>query len=108
MQQLDDIFTVIFEVHKEYNSILRSDAQETDEEWFDDVELKLFAFKQKIHNWMKDAEAEKKAAGISRVSNVSAGRRPSSVRSTRKYSIKIKQQTVNKLKQQIFKRRQST
>ena len=28
----------MFEVHKEYNSTLLPDAQQTDEEWFDDVE----------------------------------------------------------------------
>ena len=38
MQQLDNIFNVMFEVHKEYNSTLLPDAQQTDEEWFDDVE----------------------------------------------------------------------
>ena len=37
MQQLDEIFKMMFEVHKEYNSMLQPDAQETDEEWFDDV-----------------------------------------------------------------------
>ena len=86
MQQLDDIFKMMFEVHKEYNSMLQLDAQETDEEWFDDVEHNLYAFKQKIHNWMKDAEAERKADVSSRLSDVSVGRRRSSVRSISKYS----------------------
>ena len=69
MQQLDDIFKMMFEVHKE------TDAQETDEEWFDEVEHNLCAFKQKIHNWLKDAEAERRAAVSSRLSDVSVGRR---------------------------------
>ena len=86
MQQLDDIFKMMFEVHQEYNSMLQPDAQETDEEWFDDVEHNLCAFKQKIHNWMKDAEAERKGSVSSRLSDVSAGRRTSSVRSISKYS----------------------
>ena len=49
MQQFDDIFKIMFEVHKEYSSVLQPDAQET-EEWFDDVEHNLCVFKQKIHN----------------------------------------------------------
>ena len=32
MQQLDDIFKMIFEVRKEYNSMLQPDAKETDGE----------------------------------------------------------------------------
>ena len=61
MQQLDDIFEMMFEVLQKYNSVLQPDSQQTDEEWFDDVEHNLCAFKQKIHYWMKDAEAERKA-----------------------------------------------
>ena len=49
-------------------------------------EHNLCAFKQKIHNWIKDAEAERKAAVSYRLSDVSAGRRTSSVRSISKYS----------------------
>ena len=45
MQQLDEIFKMMLEVHQEYNSMLQSDAQETDEEWFDDIEQNLCAFK---------------------------------------------------------------
>ena len=66
--------------------MLQPDAQETDEKQFDDVEHNLCAFKQKIHNWMKDAEVEKKAAVSSRLSDMSAGRRTSSFRSISKYS----------------------
>ena len=86
MQQFDGIFRMMFEVHKEYNSVLQPDKLEIDEEWFDDVEHSLCAFKHKIDNWMKDAEAEKKAAANSGLSDVSTGRRTSSVRSISKYS----------------------
>ena len=60
--------------------MLQPDAQETDEAWFDDVEHNLCAFKHKIHNWMKDAKTERRAAVSSRLSDVSVGRRGSSVR----------------------------
>ena len=52
---------------------------------------------------MKNAEAERKAAASSRLSDVSVGRRALSARSIKQIFIKIKQQTVNKLKPQIFK-----
>ena len=45
VQQLVDIFKMMFEVYKEYNSMLQSDVQEADEDWFDDVEQNLCAFK---------------------------------------------------------------
>ena len=85
MQQFDDIFKIMFEVHKEYSSVLQPDAQET-EEWFDDVEHNLCVFKQKIHNRIKDVEVDRKAAVSSKLSDVSAGRTASSVRLISKYS----------------------
>ena len=45
MQQLDDIFKMMFEVHKENTLMLQPDAQETDKEWFGYVEGNLCAFK---------------------------------------------------------------
>ena len=84
VQQLVDIFKMMFEVYKEYNSMLQSDVQEADEDWFDDVEQNLCAFKQKIHNWMNDGE--RKVAVSSRLSDVSVEKKTSSVRSISKYS----------------------
>ena len=49
------------EVHKEYNSLLPLEIQEQDEEWFDDVDEDLLSFKNKIHNWIKDTELERRA-----------------------------------------------
>ena len=63
----------MFERHKECNSVLQLDVQETDEEWFDVADHNLSAFKQKTDNWMKDAEAERKEAVCSRLSDVSVG-----------------------------------
>ena len=86
MQQLDYIFKTMFEVHNEYYSILQPDAQETNDEWLEEIEHNLCAFRQKIHNWMKDAEADRKAAISSRLSDVSARRTASTIRSISKYS----------------------
>ena len=45
--------------------MLQADANEKDEEWFNDAEHNQCAFKQKIHNWMKDAEVERKGKQLS-------------------------------------------
>ena len=34
--------------------------QEQDEDWFDDIDEKMMSFKNKIHNWIMDAEHEGK------------------------------------------------
>ena len=34
--------------------------QEQDEDWFDGIDEKMMSFKNKIHNWIRDAEHEKK------------------------------------------------
>ena len=47
MQQLDDIFKVMLDVQKEYNSLLPAEEQEGDEEWFDEVDHNICIFKQK-------------------------------------------------------------
>ena len=32
-----------------------------DEEWFDDLDHNICSFKQRVHSWIKDAEAERQA-----------------------------------------------
>ena len=61
MIQIDDKFKMLMEVHKEYNSLLPLEIQEQDEEWFDDVDEDLLSFKNKILNWIKDTELERRA-----------------------------------------------
>ena len=34
--------------------------QEQDEDWFDGIDEKMMSFKNKIHNWIRDAEHERK------------------------------------------------
>ena len=34
--------------------------EEHDEDWFDDIDEKKISFKNMIHNWIKDAEHERK------------------------------------------------
>ena len=60
MLQIDDMFKQMMEVHKEYNSLLPLEVQE-DDKWFDDIDADMLVFKQKIHNWIKEAEQERDA-----------------------------------------------
>ena len=61
LQQSDNIFRLMLDLQKSYNSLLPPAEQERDEEWFDDLDHNICLFKQKIHCWIKDAEAERHA-----------------------------------------------
>ena len=61
MLQIDDMFKQIMDVHKRYNSMLPLEAQEDDEKWFDDIDANMLVFKQKIHNWIREAEHDRDA-----------------------------------------------
>ena len=84
MKQTDDKFKMLMEVHKEYNSLLILEMQEQDEESFDDVDENMLSLKNKIHNWIKDAELERRTTmkqricSRSKVSKRSVSRKSSS------------------------------
>ena len=61
MLQIDDMFKQVMDVHKEYNSLLPLEAQEGDKKWFDDIDADRLVFKQKIHNWIREAEHDRDA-----------------------------------------------
>ena len=61
MTQIDDKYKMLMEVHKEYYSFLPLEVQQQCEEWFDGVNEDMLPFKNKIHNWIKDAELERRA-----------------------------------------------
>ena len=54
------MFKMLVEVHRDYNSLLPVEMQEQGEDWFDDIDEKMMSFKNKIHNWIRDAEHERK------------------------------------------------
>ena len=86
IQHLDDIFKVILDVQKEYNSLLPTEEQEKDEEWFDEADHNICIFKQKILCWIKDAELQRNKDLSSRRSHVSGGSRRSSSKHSSKPS----------------------
>ena len=46
LQQLNDMFKMLVEIHEELENI---DEQYTDELWFEDIDQKLFSFMCKVH-----------------------------------------------------------
>ena len=60
MLQIGGVFKMLIEVHREYNSLLPLEMQEQDEDWFTDIDEKMMSLKNKIHNWIRDAEHERK------------------------------------------------
>ena len=93
MLQIDDMFKQVMNVHKEYNSLLPLEAQEGDKKWFDDIDADMLVFKQKIHNWIREAEHDRdaelkekasvKSKRSSKSSSKSSSSRSSSTRSSR-------------------------
>ena len=88
-----DMFKQLMDVHKEYNFLLPLEAQEDDKKWFDDIDADMLVFKQKIHNWIREAEHDRdaelkekasvKSKRSSKSSSKSSSSRSSSTRSSR-------------------------
>ena len=62
MLQVDDLFKMMTEVHKEYNALLSVEQQGKGEDWFDVIDISMLQFKQKIHGWIRDVNRERDAA----------------------------------------------
>ena len=60
MLQINGVFKMLTEVHREYNSLLPLEVQEQEGDWFDDIDEKIMSFKNKIHKRIRDAEHERK------------------------------------------------
>ena len=91
LRQFDDIFRMMLDLQKSYNSLLPPAEQQRDEEWFDDLDDNVCSFRQSVHNWVKDAEAERQAQLSSKqsVSTIASSRSRSSGRSSSKASSKL-------------------
>ena len=51
-------------MHQEYCSLLENDEKLADEEWFEEVDERVFTFKHKVYNWLKEAETERSAKKV--------------------------------------------
>ena len=56
--QYDKISKLIIENHEEHCKILKPEEQSNEEDHFEDVNQRVFIFKHKVRNWLKDAQDE--------------------------------------------------
>ena len=47
------MFKILVDIYEEFEQIGKDYA---DDIWFDDIDQKVFSFKYKVHNWMKEEE----------------------------------------------------
>ena len=71
LTQLNDMFRMVVEIHEEQEGI---DEEYDDEIWFDDMNQKIFSFKHKVHNWLKEGEKLRKSDQVSRCSSKSSSK----------------------------------
>ena len=83
MLQVDDLFKMVTEVHKEYNALLPVEQQDKDEDWLEEIDASMLQFKQKIHGWIRNVERERDAAMEAKSKRSNVSRSVSSKRSSR-------------------------
>ena len=66
---MNDMFKILVDIHEEFEQI---DKEYTDDIWFDDTDQKVFPFRHKVHNWLKEEEKEHKRDHSSRSSTRSS------------------------------------
>ena len=59
------MFRMLVEIHEKQEKI---DEEYDDETWFDDLDQKIFSFKHKVYNWLKEGEKLRKSDQVSRCS----------------------------------------
>ena len=83
LQQLNDKFKTLIEIHEELENI---DEQYTDELWLEDIDQKVFSFKHRVHSWLREAEkqdkSERSSKSSSKLSTKSSSSRSSKSSST--------------------------
>ena len=65
LQQLNDMFKMLVEIHEELENIHN---QYTDELWFEDIDQKVSFFRLKVHNWLREVEKQDKSRRLSKSS----------------------------------------
>ena len=58
LEQLNNMFKMVVEIHHEQEEI---DEQYDDQIWLDDMDQKIFSFKQKVHNQLEEGEKSSKS-----------------------------------------------
>ena len=82
LAQLNDIFKLIEEINQEMTEL---DDDYTEKLWFTDIDEKVFSFKHKVHNWLREGDEIQR---IEKQSRSSCSRSTSSKSSSRSSSSK--------------------
>ena len=81
--QVEGLFKMVVEVHKEYNAVVPVEQQDKDGGCFNETDASMLPFKQKIHDWIRDVEKERDAVMEAKSKRSSAPGSLSSKRSIR-------------------------
>ena len=57
LNQLDDLFKLVKGISKRLKAV--DDEVNADDQWFEQLDEKVFSFKLTIHSWLKDVELER-------------------------------------------------
>ena len=59
LAQFDDLFKQIMKVHNKYLSMeVNENEKKKQNQWFDEIDERVFSFKHKVPNWLKDVTLE--------------------------------------------------
>ena len=71
LTQLSDMFRMRVDIHEKQEEI---DEEYDDNMRFDDLDQKIFSFKHKVHNWLKEGEKMRNSNQVSRCSSKSSSK----------------------------------
>ena len=90
LADFNDLFKMLLKIHEEYSQVLVDDERAGEDDWFDDLDKKVCAFKRKILNWLRSTETERRSSkGSSR--SCESGRSKSSGSSKKSQSSRAKE-----------------
>ena len=61
LAQFNDLFKVLLGTHEEYNAQLEDEERAIDDDWFNDLDNRVCAFKRKTLNWVNSAREEQQS-----------------------------------------------
>ena len=93
LAQLNDMVMMLLEIHEEQEEI---DEEYDDKIWFDGMDQKIFSFKYKVCNWLKEGEKSRKLDQVSRCRSKSSSKHSS--KSSAKSSSSSKSRSSTKTK----------
>ena len=97
LQQMNDAFKLTDDINQE---MIQLDENYTKDMWFNDIADRVFAFKQRIHNWLKEGEMllkferKSKSSGKSWKSSLSKSSKSNSTSSSRSSKLSAREKAI--------------